>query len=530
MNPRDIGLPPISPGEIDDELRSISLEAALMLLGRMADYADRFAGSADGQARVAETFLPPSLSVPAKAECRRSGRIVFSAQMALLLARRALGTCPQSDDTEWNDERLTLTAWTLGVLALGLAGSLDVAEAPEESALDISRAQVFSTSTSRWAYADAHEVLFTALPALPGAPDLDKVVHARYDVSFRSLWAVTALAGIAFANEHSDIVQPMLNVINPQLKQAFLELWSVRPQDAAAAWASSDVMVTPWDLSAFYKKPLVDFGPQGPYANVYTPIRTAFMVAKGELGEALWIAADLLPGKERLTLLSYVGKAFEAVARHRIEARFDKFRLLTENELKQLKGSSNKGGVCDLVVLYPTEWVAIEIVRHSFTKKTLTVGNYNDLMKDLGEAVVEKLKQIDDTISRLLIDDSLDKPSRVFPIVVVGGQLAVNPLTWRAILSAFAQEQPKFVTVDARCMRPVILDLVDLRLALDACSLFGKTLPEILGAFVTSPLATMPFGFWLSSAYPRIVTRGDVANPRWVMDAKEWMGLSQGSA
>lgn len=526
MSPGDIGLSSLPLSAIDDGLQSIPLDAALTILARLADYADRLAGSSEGQAKIAETFLPYPFNERAKAENRRTGHAVIASQLALLLARRALATCSQPDSYEWDDGRLARTAHLLGVLTLVLVSTLGVAQTPEETALDISRAQHFSMRTSKWDFEDAHEVLFKALPEVPGASDLDQIVHDRLGVTLRSLWAVAALTGMAFANEKQSIVQPILNSIEPHLKQAFLDLWSLSPAAARAAWTSGDTTSTPWDLSAFYKKPMIDFGPHGACANIYTPVRTAFMVGKAQLADTLWIAADLMPEASRRTLLSHTGVAFESTVRRRIQCRFTESQLLTEDDLKARRPATDGGRVCDLVVLYPRDWVAFEFVRHTLTRRTLTVGDYADLMKDLRAGAVEKLGQIDETIWRLLADHGMSKPARVFSVVVIGGQLSINPITWEAILSALAEQRPKSLTVDRRCMRPVILDLVDLRLAFAATDQLTKTLPQVLAEFIASALAAMPFAIWLADAYPQVDPAKGASVPDWVADAAKWSGLS----
>lgn len=318
-----------------------------------------------------------------------------------------------------------------------------------------------------------------------------------------------------------------MDSISPQLKQAYLDLWSVRPSDASAAWSGTNVEATPWDVSAFYKQPLIDFGPRGSHANLYTPIRTAFMVSKAQLADSLWIAADRLPEEERLSLFRNVGTAFEATARRRVEGRFARAQLLTEDDLRKRRRHAEAGEVCDLVVVYREEWVAFEFVRHTLTRRTLTVGDYADLMKDLQAGAVKKLRQIDSTVWRLLADVDMPHPSRVFPVVVVGGQLSINPVTWQAILSTFASGQPRSLTVDGRCMHPAILDLVDLRLAFVACDQLGKTLPQVLTDFLASSLAAMPFIAWLEVAYRQVVHWRATAPPTWLRDACKWSGLPQ---
>jgi len=185
-----------------------------------------------------------------------------------------------------------------------------------------------------------------------------------------------------------------------------------------------------------------------------------------------------------------------------------------------------EGGVCDLIVLYPDEWVAFEFVRRTLTSRTLTVGDYSDLMRDLRAGVVEKLGQIDDTVTRLVTDEIAGRPRRVFSVVVVGGNMAINPVTWQAILKDFAGRPPRSLTVDSRCQRPVVLDPVDLRLAFAASDQLGKTLPQVLSEFLASDLAAMPFAIWFSDAFPHVTPVGEVV-PTWIGDACRWIGLPQ---
>ena len=325
---------------------------------------------------------------------------MFSAQLPLLLARRALNVCPDEGSSTWHDNScLLLTCWLLGMLAIAIGEMVPAAHTDEDLVLDLARAQHFFRVMHDLAYEDAYDVLFVALPAVGTPVDLDEVVEARYGVTFRSLWAVTALMSLSYLKDREK-ARIVLDAARPEVKQAWLDLWSMTPAQAAEDWAG-DTSAAPWDLSHFFKHPVIDLGPAEAGANAYLPIRSAFLAEKAILNEVLWIVADLLPADQRQALLAVAGRAFEEVAQRRVREFVGNPSLLrTEEQLKEWLGEP--GGLCDLVVLYPDDWIAIEFVRHSLAKPTLTTGDYEDLKSDLEYGAIGELRQIDGTVSKML--------------------------------------------------------------------------------------------------------------------------------
>jgi hypothetical protein len=524
LTPEDLGLARVSIGEIDKLLSGVTLVDALTLLGRMADHADRALGSPEEETELVRTYLPPEQAHRAVTKIQEMPGAVLSAQLPLLLARQATQVCPaDTAGATWDPHSSLLTCWALGILAVAIGDAATSALTDEDLALDLARAQHFFRVVHDLEYEDAYDVLFVSLPTVDCPVDLDEVVLAHYGVSFRTLWAVTAVMSHAYLKAPEQ-ARKLLDLMRPEVKQAWLDLWSVTPQEAAKAWAGDDASAAPWDLSGFFKRPLIDFGAAGQFANVYLPIRSQFLAEKALINEALWIVADLLATPERKALLTAAGKAFERTAVRRVcEYVCDSRRFLTEGQLKELVGEA--GGLCDLVVLYPDEWVAFEFVRHSLSKPALTKGDYASLMRDLQMGAVGELCQIDATVSKMLKAEVFQSPHRILPVVVVGGHLSINLLTHAAVMAGFSQRQPQVLTVDSRCYPPAFLDLGDLRLAMMAAEQLHSTLSDVLCEYLDSDLSTMPFTFWLKDAHPDVKplrSPGDPL-PEWLGKAKQWL-------
>ncbi|MGD0997432.1 MAG: hypothetical protein ABR941_03795 [Thermoleophilia bacterium] len=518
----DVGLGPLTLNQIDEALAGIALTDALCLLARMADDSDQAMGAAEKQVGLAFTYMPPQYALRAVRGCQESGARVFSAQLPLLLARRALNVCPDEGSSTWHDNScLLLTCWLLGMLAIAIGEMVPAAHTDEDLVLDLARAQHFFRVMHDLEYEDAYDVLFVALPAAGTPVDLDEVVKARYGVTFRSLWAVTALMSLSYLKDREK-ARIVLDAVRPEVKQAWLDLWSMTPAQAAEDWAG-DTSAAPWDLSRFFKHPVMDLGTAETGANVYLPIRSAFLAEKAILNEALWIVAELLPADQRQALLAAAGRAFEEVAQRRVkEFVGDPSRLLTEEQLKEWLGEP--GGLCDLVVLYPDDWIAIEFVRHSLAKPTLTTGDYEDLRSDLEYGALGELRQIDGTVSKMLRSGTIADPQHIIPVVVVGGHLSINLLTYATVMAELEGRGVQTLTIDPRCCPPAFLDLGDLRLAMLAAEQLHVTLAEVLREYLGSELATMPFTFWLKDAHP-IVAPQRAANttfPEWLAAARQW--------
>ena len=143
----DLGLSPLSPDQIDEALASIALTDALCLLARMADDSDQALGSAEKQVGLAFTYLPPQYALRAVRKVQESGARVFSAQLPLLLARRALNACPDEGSSMWHDNScLLLTCWLLGMLAIAIGEMVPVAHTDEDLALTSPEPSISSAS------------------------------------------------------------------------------------------------------------------------------------------------------------------------------------------------------------------------------------------------------------------------------------------------------------------------------------------------------------------------------------------------
>lgn len=116
----------------------------------------------------------------------------------------------------------------------------------------------------------------------------------------------------------------------------------------------------------------------------------------------------------------------------------------------------------DVLIDYVTDLVAVETTSSHLTQKTLIEGNRDQLAKDLGKIVVEKLPQLADRIEELLSgcvpipDLDVGAVRRVWPILVIFESLLQTDPFWDYI----DEQCGKNLFIDqARVMPPTILDV-----------------------------------------------------------------------
>jgi len=162
------------------------------------------------------------------------------------------------------------------------------------------------------------------------------------------------------------------------------------------------------------------------------------------IGDALRNQDSKLSGQWQ-TLL---GKAHEDRGHELLEslpARADR-RVYREDGpdggLKLLLGA---GKCCDALLVEGTTWIAIDFVRHAFTARTVVDGTLEDLQRDLKRAIVQKVRQCDETLRRAVDHPDLMKthgrPRRIYNLIVNGADMPLDPVLHKQIREAISNAQ-----------------------------------------------------------------------------------------
>jgi hypothetical protein len=127
-----------------------------------------------------------------------------------------------------------------------------------------------------------------------------------------------------------------------------------------------------------------------------------------------------------------------------------------------------------------------------------------------GEKLVELAERTRELLSGNVVYDDVDLAvvRRLFPVVVLAGEpLIQQPLLWGHLRDRF----PTAWIDDLRVQDPVVLDLDDLE-ALLGLAEEGHHVPDLLAAFLASPLSELPLRTWAIRTY------GDARRPSYIVE------------
>ncbi len=503
----------ITTATIEEALALLPLRNVLWVLAQITQRADRME-SPEEHVALARELLPPAYidqAVNLLTSEQDPSRLT-SSQVVLSLALRALVHCnPDWVDEEPHNEALVRQ---LGLLVLAMGDHVGTRLSSKEAlALELVRGDLFLRTHGylEW-YIEAYWLFFHTLPAMGNDPryfDVGDAVRSAYGIGLGDFWCLTALFGIAslrtdrptvFTGEWGEAR------LDPTILERWLEAWS-RPVDAAREAARNDLQEgSDWSFSAFRDPPIIQTNGRA------HAVRSHYLAEKGGPVGMFWAIADALPPAIPYQRWSSL---FGAMVHDRIHELLtehvgDRNRLLSETAIEAMWGP---GKVCDLLVLYPDAWVAIEYVFRNMSRPTQVAGTYDDLLDDLQKGVVEKIQQIDETLQRALAAGTLPPPARVYPVVVVGSSFPWNPAVARTVDEQLQTENLRVVTRDDRCRATRVLDLFELRSLLDIASQ-GTLLPDLLEEWVSSSLSDMSLRTWLDAR--------SGPQPQWVRVDTEW--------
>ena len=118
---------------------------------------------------------------------------------------------------------------------------------------------------------------------------------------------------------------------------------------------------------------------------------------------------------------------------------------------------------------------------------TATTGGIDDLAKDLGAGVVDKLVQIDATISRGLASDGAPT-SGVYPLVVIGAPFPNNGLAVNEIDRLLDLRKPQAIGVHSAVRQPMYMDLSEFSMLCELAGDLQVHPAQLVGQWVDSPM------------------------------------------
>ena len=170
--------------------------------------------------------------------------------------------------------------------------------------------------------------------------------------------------------------------------------------------------------------------------------------------------------------------------------------FFTEEDLRAaFPGSKN----CDAGIDFGSDVVLAEVVSGTVKVLTRELADVSSFRQDAERIVIGKARQLYETAANLLRQPQPDASpllapaGRIFPVVVIGGQFPVNPLTIRYISEQLAAEG----SVPDGTVQPLaVLDLEEL----EGCHALrkGQSLPQVLSAWRDSPYRDAAFRNYLA--------------------------------
>lgn len=497
---------------IRKRLADLPLFPVLDVLAQIAFKADKARGNNDAEA-LANVLLRPAHAAQA-VRLIRSDTLekysVVSSQMAVGLALLALDVCECEEyDGEFDMQKLV---YDVSDLLLALSAIMDERKITADTLiLELVRMELWArvNDYDRWQEL-CHRIILEVLPTL--SDDVDWVdagvlIKEATGIELGDFWALTN-AMATNVNGSFDMYK-----FPPKIPTAILDegtidkwtkYWSISLDEARIA-AKSDILDTRlWSFSTFYERPLLNLGngtimvirpwflankatPAGFFSTVESIIRNKWASEKD----------DKERSKEFLKWSRLFGKATEIMARKLVEEHIPNVGRVDEDDMEARWG---KGKGCD-TVLTGDNWVPIDFVYRRMSKMTTTTGDINDLAKDLNAGVVEKLQQIDDTLSRALKVE--DGPSGfIYPVVVIGAPFAVNSLLLNEIDKRAEDVGMNLIGVHAKCKSPMILDLEEYWMLIETAGHHNMHPAELLNSWITSPFRVSSFRNWLLTKGP----------------------------
>jgi hypothetical protein len=292
------------------------------------------------------------------------------------------------------------------------------------------------------------------------------------------------------------VATPDMTITPPQV-QTFLGLFSSTPAELAAGLRRCP---QPWQMLPIQDRPLLRLDDD------VVVLDERYLVERVTRG-LYWLVHD----NEKRQYGEKARNAWTQVWSEMIETRVeDQLRRMapvliggeraffTEENLRAaFPGTKN----CDAGVDFGADVVLAEVVSGTVKVATREQADVASFREDTERIVLGKARQLYVTAANLLRSPQpaasplATPPGRVFPIVVIGGQFPVNPLTIRYINEDLASEGHR---PDGIVQMLTVLDLEELEGCEALSRRKGLTLPQLLVAWRESPYRDAAFRNYLA--------------------------------
>jgi hypothetical protein len=279
--------------------------------------------------------------------------------------------------------------------------------------------------------------------------------------------------------------------------ETFLGLFSCTP---AALAQELRQCPRPWQMRPLQSRPLLRLGDD------VVVLDERYLVERVTRG-LYWLVHD----HEKETYGDKARSAWTQVWSEMVETR-------AEDQLRQMAPSLFGGGRaffteealqaafprtknCDAGIDFGGDVVLAEVVSGTVKVQTRELADVESFVQDTERIVLCKARQLYVTAANLLRRPQPEgspvkvTPSRIFPVVVISGQYPVNPLTVRYINEQLTAEgRPPDGTVQPL----TVMDLEELESCQALLQRKGRTLPQLLDAWRTSPYRDAAFRNYLA--------------------------------
>jgi hypothetical protein len=156
---------------------------------------------------------------------------------------------------------------------------------------------------------------------------------------------------------------------------------------------------------------------------------------------------------------------------------------------------------CDAGIDFGGDVVLAEVVSGTVKVQTRELADAESFIQDTERIVLGKARQLYVTAANLLRRPQPEgspvkvPPSRIFPVVVISGQYPVNPLTVRYMNEQLTAEGHR---PDGTVQPLTVMDLEELEGCQSLLQRKGRTLPQLLDAWRTSPYRDAAFRNYLA--------------------------------
>jgi hypothetical protein len=160
----------------------------------------------------------------------------------------------------------------------------------------------------------------------------------------------------------------------------------------------------------------------------------------------------------------------------------------------------------DVAVDFGRGMVMTEVVAGNLTIGSRVEGDVGQFRRDVEKLVIKKYRQLNECSLAVLEDPSRltgyspPEPYRIVPVVVIGGQFPVNPMTVRYVHETLAEEG---LLQDPRVGSVCVIDLEELELLEGLCER-GNSILDILNEWRESGLANAPLKTFAAARFGRL--------------------------